>query len=106
MATTMEAGMFIILNIHACVCTHVYAHMHVCAHMCGGAPTQHHQTSPSPPTRRTPFKSVKIALVKGWSGLSKMSKCPSTQPPIGGSDSTKSSKTIELSQLGCDLFDY
>ena len=37
-----------------------------------------------------------------------MSKCPSTQPPIGGSDSTnqKLSKTIELSWLGCHLFDY
>ena len=41
-----------------------------------------------------------------------MSKCqnvhPPNQPPIGGSDSTnqKSSKTIELSQLGCHLFDY
>ena len=41
-----------------------------------------------------------------------MSKCqnvhPPNQPLIGGSDSTKQklSKTIELSRLGCDLFDY
>ena len=41
-----------------------------------------------------------------------MSKCqnvhPPNQPPIGESDSTnqKSSETIELSRLGCDLFDY
>ena len=40
MAATMEAAMFIMFNMHACVCTRVYACMHVRAraHMRGGCP--------------------------------------------------------------------
>ena len=63
MATIMEAGMFIMFNIHACVYTHAYACMHVCAHMCGGAPTQRH---PHPPTHQeNPLQISKNSTVKG-----------------------------------------
>ena len=35
MAATMEAAMFIMFNMHACVCAHVF---HARAHMHGGCP--------------------------------------------------------------------
>ena len=63
MAATMEAAMFIMFNMHACVC--MYVHARVCTHVCGGCPTQPHQhpeTSPnttathSPPQGRYPPK--------------------------------------------------
>ena len=64
--------------------------------------------TPHPPTPAPAVKEAKIlknSPVNGSGGLSKMSKCPFTQPSIGGSDSINQKK-IELSRLGCDLFDY
>ena len=47
MTATMEAAMFIMFNMHACVCT--CACMCACARVCGGgAPTQPHPTHPPP----------------------------------------------------------
>ena len=47
MAATMEAAIFIMFNMHACVCAHVCMCMHVHAHACmhGGCP---HPTLPPP----------------------------------------------------------
>ena len=44
MATTMEAAMFIMFNMHACVCVH----LRTCAHMHGGCP------HPTPPPTHQP----------------------------------------------------
>ena len=52
MAATMEAAMFIMFNMHACVCACVRACMQVCMCTCvGGAHTQPH---PHPSTHPTP----------------------------------------------------
>ena len=53
MAATMEAAMFIMFNMHACVHTRACACVHVRApaHVCGGHP---HPTSPSPTHPHTP----------------------------------------------------
>ena len=39
MATTMEAAMFIMFNMHACVCAHACMHVHMRTYV-RGAPTQ------------------------------------------------------------------
>ena len=61
MAATMEAAMFIMFNMHACVCAHACACMNVCAHVHGGgAPTQpYSHTTTHPPPGGYPPKSVK-----------------------------------------------
>ena len=54
MAATMEAAMFIMFNMHACVCARACACVHARAHVrtcMGGAPTQPH---PHPPTHPPP----------------------------------------------------
>ena len=40
MATTMEAAMYIMFNMHVCVCTHACTCMHLdaCVHIHGGTP--------------------------------------------------------------------
>ena len=104
-----------VANYHHYGGSHVYhvQHVCVCMHTCVGVPPPNSTPTylPTHPKEGT-SRSSKNSPVKGWGGLSKCQKCqnvhPPNQPPIGGSDSTnqKSSKTIELSQLGCDLFDY
>ena len=60
MAANMEAAMFIMFYMHACVCTCVCVHVHV--YTCvGGTPTQPHPHSPTHlPPGRVPLKSVKM----------------------------------------------
>ena len=45
MAATMEAAMFIMFNMHACVCARAYACVRARAHVRGGCP---HPTPPPP----------------------------------------------------------
>ena len=56
MAATMEAAMFIMFNMHACVCAIACACMHVCAHahVRGGTPTQPHPHPTPPPPIHPP----------------------------------------------------
>ena len=88
-----RVGLVVATPMHARTHTGMHVNAHTCAHTCMHVK---HENSP----------------VKSSGGLSKCQKCqnvhPPNQPPIGRADSTnqKSSKTIELSQLGCDLFDY
>ena len=48
MAATMEAAMFIMFNMHACVCAHACMHVHTCV---GGCP---HPTPTPTPTHPSP----------------------------------------------------
>ena len=53
MVATMEAAMFIMFNMHACVCTHACAcvHVHACAHVHGGCPRPNPPIPTHPPPR-------------------------------------------------------
>ena len=61
MAATMEAAMFIMFNMHACVCARVCTCICVHAHMYGGCPHPMPPLPTHPPTpqRGYPPKSVK-----------------------------------------------
>ena len=61
MAATMEAAMFIMFNMHACVCARACACVHARAHVRGGCPhpTPLPPTHPPTPQGGYPPKSVK-----------------------------------------------
>ena len=65
MAATMEAAMFIMFNMHACVCARVCVCVRARARadVRGGAPTQPHPQPPShPPPRGVPLQISKNAI--------------------------------------------
>ena len=60
MAATMEAAIFIMFNMHACMCAHACMCMCMCAYV-GGAPTQPHPPT-HPPPRGVPLQISKNAI--------------------------------------------
>ena len=72
MATTMEAAMFIMFNMHACVRMHVY--MRMCMGVPPPNPTPTTTQTPTPHQGRTPQVS-KNAIRLEWI---------ETRPPMGG----------------------
>ena len=77
MAPTMEAAMFIMFNMHACV--------HMCICMCvGSSPTQPHPHLPTHPPAGYPPNQYKCNYTFDISILFEDLKSVETPPPMGG----------------------
>ena len=72
MATTMEAAMFIMINMYGYVCAYVFVHAYMCAYECKcGTDTTHPHPHP-PPTCQggTPLKQYKFNT--SWTNWDKL----------------------------------